>query len=87
MHSDSEDDRSSEAQAYGWAARIISISLEMALPIAACYWLDQRLGTGIVLTVIGAVAGPSFAIWHLLRMTAADERRSSSEDRQGKKRP
>jgi F0F1-type ATP synthase assembly protein I len=52
-----------------WASRVISISLEMALPALAGYWLDQRLGTKGLLMVLGVILGFCAGMWHLISLT------------------
>jgi hypothetical protein len=48
----------------------MTVSAEMVLPAALGYWLDEKLGTTLVLTVLGALAGFALGFWHLLRMTS-----------------
>lgn len=62
-------ERSSVAVAYQWAARIMTVSLEMVLPGLLGYWIDRRLGTRVVFTLIGFAVGNAMAIWHLIRIT------------------
>ena len=62
------DDRSAMALAMAWASRVMTVSLEMALPALLGYWVDQWLGTGIVFVVLGAVLGLVSGTWHLIRM-------------------
>ena len=59
------------AVAYQWASRIMTVALEMVLPGVAGRWLDQRLGTVLVFTVVGFVAGMGVGMWHLIRMAGA----------------
>lgn len=63
------DDRSPMAQAMAWAARITTISLEMALPGLGGYWIDRRLGTKLVFTLIGVSLGMIVGGWHLMQIT------------------
>jgi hypothetical protein len=56
------------AAAMVWVTRITTISLEMVLPAAGGYWLDQRMGTrfGVVVGMLfGAIAG----FYHLMSIT------------------
>ncbi len=64
----SPDGRSSIALAWGWATRIMTISLEMVLPGLAGYWLDQKLGTKALFMLIGFVLGSAAAMMHLLHL-------------------
>lgn len=63
------DDRSSKAAAYQWAYRIMTVSLEMVLPGVGGYWVDSRLGTRPLFTLLGFGLGMAGGFWHLLRMT------------------
>jgi len=68
-----EDDRSAMAQAYSWAGRIVTVSLEMALPGAVGYWLNQQYGWPVWVAIVGVIGGSVLGFWHLLRMTGADD--------------
>lgn len=59
------DERSGVATGVAWASRIMSIALEMALPGLAGYWLDGRLGTRVVFTLIGVTLGLALGGWQL----------------------
>ena len=71
------DDRSPMALAYAWAARVMTVSIEMVVPGVVGFWLDQRLGTKVLLTVVGLALGMSVGMWHLLRMTKSMPNESS----------
>jgi hypothetical protein len=64
------DERPPLVTAIQWVAQITTISLEMALPAALGYWLDERCGTDPWLVIIGAVLGFATAMWHLLQLTS-----------------
>lgn len=51
-----------------WSSRIIAIGLEMAIPIAGGYWLDQRCGTLPLFICLGALLGVAIAIWQFVRI-------------------
>jgi F0F1-type ATP synthase assembly protein I len=51
------------------ASRITAVCLEMVLPALLGYWIDQRLGTKIVLTLVGGVLGIVGGMMSLVRMT------------------
>jgi F0F1-type ATP synthase assembly protein I len=70
--------------AYAWASRITTVSLEMVLPGAGGHWLDRRLGTLPVFTVIGFTFGLILGIWHLLKMTSAQSGNNRSGNTQSK---
>ncbi|MBN2294938.1 MAG: AtpZ/AtpI family protein [Pirellulales bacterium] len=69
MVSNPTDDRSAIARAYGWAAQITTISLEMVLPALGGVWLDGKLGTKFLFLLLGAVLGFAVGFWHLLKLT------------------
>jgi hypothetical protein len=75
------------AIAYSWAARIIGVSFEMVVPGLLGLWLDARLGTVCLLTMIGFAGGLSLGMWHLIRMTSpptdGDEEHGTGERDQG----
>jgi hypothetical protein len=48
------------------------VSLEMVLPGLAGYWLDQQLGTRVLLMLIGFAAGGTAAVMHLVHLTRAE---------------
>jgi hypothetical protein len=73
------DDLSQTAKAYQWATRIMTVSLEMVLPGLAGNWVDGRLGTKILFTLLGFAGGTTAAVMHLIRMTRADENRNKSD--------
>jgi len=75
------DDRSAMAQAVAWSSRVTTVSLEMVLPGAFGYWLDQKLGTWILFTVVGAILGMTGGMIHLLRLTASAEDRARKDRR------
>ena len=47
----------------------MTIALGMVVPGLVGYWLDGRLGTHALLTILGFGLGVTFGIWELLRMT------------------
>jgi hypothetical protein len=73
MVSPASDSRSAVAKAYSWAAQIMTVALEMVLPGVVGIWLDRKLGSVALFTVIGFGLGLPLGIWHLLRMTARKE--------------
>ena len=74
MKPPSTDERSPAVVAYAWASRLTTVSLEMVLPGLGGYWLDLRLGTPPLLTVIGFACGLALGMWHLLKMTSAEQK-------------
>jgi hypothetical protein len=63
------DERSPIAIASQWVSRIVTVSLEMVVPGLLGLWVDMRLGTKGLFTLIGFIGGSVTAMWHLLRMT------------------
>ena len=57
------------AKAIAIAHAILSAALQMALPPALGYWLDQRWGTNVLLTISGAVFGLTMGMYSLIRTT------------------
>jgi hypothetical protein len=57
----------------------MTICVEMVLPGILGLWVDEKLGTAAVFTLLGAAAGLTLAIWHLLRMTSSQEKRSDPD--------
>jgi ATP synthase protein I len=62
------DDRSPMALAMEWVTRITTIALEMAVPTAIGYWIDQHLGTKILFLILAALFGFTAGMWHLLKL-------------------
>lgn len=69
MKHESEDGRSRQAIAYQWASQVTSIAVEMVLPGMAGYWLDQKLGTVALFTMLGFAGGLTLGIRHLIKLT------------------
>jgi hypothetical protein len=68
------------AIAYGWAARIMTVSMEMVVPGLIGVWLDNRLGTRVLFVLLGFGGGCTLAVWHLIRMTSAKDSYSAAGD-------
>ncbi len=73
------DERSPIATAYQWVSRITVVALEMVLPGLAGYWLDQRIGTGVLFMLIGFGLGCTAATVQLMQI-ARSNRDSMSKD-------
>jgi hypothetical protein len=76
------DDRSALAVAWSWATRVMIVAAEMVVPGLVGYWIDQKIGTQVVLTLVGFAAGITLAVMHLVRMTAPAS--GSEKDKIGK---
>lgn len=61
-------------------SQVTTVALEMALPAAGGYWLDQKFGTEPWLVSVGALLGFATAMMHLLRMNSAGKTRSRGRD-------
>ncbi len=75
----SSDDRSPVAKAYQWATRIMVVSLEMVLPGLVGHWLDERLGTVVLLMLLGFALGGTAAAVHLVHMVRAENELRSAK--------
>lgn len=53
------------------------VALEMVLPGLAGYWLDQRLGTRVLLMLLGFGLGSTAAVVHLIRMVQSEQEMSA----------
>ncbi len=63
-----DDDRLPMAKAYQCATRVVTISAGMVLPGMLGYWLDSRLGTGILCMIVGFALGMTYGIYELVRL-------------------
>jgi F0F1-type ATP synthase assembly protein I len=63
------------AAAAEWVGRIAAVAFEMVLPGLAGKWLDERWGSGPWLMIVGFALGMTAAMYHLLAMTAADNKK------------
>ena len=63
-----KDTRSPYAIGYEWSVIISSIGMEMALPPIFGIWLDQKFGTVMIFTLLGAVLGMVTALMHLIQI-------------------
>ena len=62
-----------------WATRIMTLAIEMVVPGLGGIWLDGRLGTKALFTLLGFALGGTFALWQLLRMTKPPAGRTNSD--------
>jgi ATP synthase protein I len=69
MTNNTSDSRSPIAIAVHWASQVTTISIEMVLPILLGVWVDSKLGTKAVFTIVGGIGGLWMGIWYLLRIT------------------
>lgn len=73
-----EDTRSPLAKALHRVTEIITISLSFAIPIAAGAWLDRKLGTGLVFTLVLFAFGSLAAGLQLRELIRELEKASAS---------
>ena len=73
------------AAAMQWVTRITTVSLEMSLPAAGGYWLDDRWGTAPWLVVVGATLGFVVGFRHLLQMVDQANRRELAKKKREKR--
>lgn len=62
------DRRSPLAVGMELATQITTIGVEMALSGLVGYWIDGKLGTGIVFLILGVFVGVAVGMLHLIRM-------------------
>lgn len=79
------DDRSAQSIAFGWASRVMTISLEMVVPGLLGYWLDQRLGTKVVFLLLGFALGSVLAALALAKIVR--QKGAPEADREDGSRP
>ena len=68
----SPDDLSPIALAYMWVSRITTACVEMIAPGLAGLWVDGKLGTKFLFTLLGFAVGMTLGIWRLIRITASN---------------
>jgi F0F1-type ATP synthase assembly protein I len=73
------DDHSPYTLAMEWTARITTICLELLVPIAAGYWLDQWLRTGILFVILGVIVGFVVSLLSLLQIAKSGGSKRGSE--------
>jgi len=66
------DDRSATAKALSKSSEVTSISLLMIVPALIGYVLDQWLGTGFILMVVGLLLGMFGAGMQLMKLVSAN---------------
>ncbi len=78
------DDRAALAKAYGRASQVLTIAIGMVVPLVVGRLADDRWGTKVLFTGLGAAFGLAFGIWHLLKLAdpkrhIADKTNSNSD--------
>lgn len=64
-----------------WVSQITTVSLEMALPAAFGYWLDNKWGTAPWLVIVGGILGFTVGFRHLLQMVQVANDKLEPPDR------
>ena len=77
------DDRSSMAKAIDRGTQVISACFLMVLPLFIGLWVDRKLGTVVLFTILGLIFGMAGGIWSLVKLVAATEK--DDESGNGKK--
>lgn len=78
------DGRSSIAAAFGWVSRITTVAVGMVVPGLVGFWIDRRLGTLVLFTVVGFGLGMTVGIVQLVRMESEGSRRDEKENNGGR---
>ncbi len=73
------DDRLPLVRAYQRATRGVTIAVGMVAPGLLGYWLDQKLGTRALLTILGFGIGMAFGVWELVRLSQVRPLQDKSE--------
>lgn len=63
------DGRNAAARGYILAMRVMTVSIQMAVPPGVGWWVDQRYGTSPWVTLLGVVLGFSMAMLELMKLT------------------
>ena len=63
------EDRSPLVAACTWTSQIITVSIGMVVPGLTGLWVDQKLGSNVVFTLVEFAHGVTVGIWNLIRMT------------------
>ena len=77
------DDRTALAKAYQRASRGVAIAVGMVFPGMMGYFLDSRIGTVALFTIIGFGTGMSYGIWELVRLGRTGDQHGESVPRSG----
>jgi hypothetical protein len=67
------DDRSPTSKGMDLVTRVISGSLVFIIPIVGGFYLDGRMGTGLLWTLVGLGFGMAAGSWQLYRLIQSSE--------------
>jgi F0F1-type ATP synthase assembly protein I len=65
------DDRSPMAKSFSKASEVTSISIMMIVPGLIGYWIDQKVGSVLVFTLLGLVLGMGVAVRQLMLLVSS----------------
>ncbi len=68
------------AKAYGRATQVLTIAIGMVVPPLAGRFADDRLGTKILFTLLGAALGLAYGIWNLVKLTGPTQQKTETVD-------
>lgn len=75
------DDRSPTAKSLSKVSEIFAICLMMIVPGLIGYWIDQKVGSRFVFTLLGLIFGMSGAVTQLVRLVSTiDESTNDTPD-------
>ena len=74
------DDRSPSAKAMAKASEITSICLLMIIPALLGYFLDQKVGTVFLFTVLGLIFGMGGSIYQLMGLVSKNQAQIENVD-------
>lgn len=77
------DDRSPVAKSLSKASEITAICMLMIVPGLIGYWIDQKVGSRVVFTLLGLILGMSGAVLQLVRLVSVADESSGSEGDSG----
>ena len=74
------DDRSPTAKSLSKVSEIFAICLMMIVPGLIGYWIDQKVGSRFVFTLLGLIFGMSGAVMQLVRLVSAIDESNDDSD-------
>lgn len=78
---ESTDDRAPMAKAMDWVARVTTAGMTFGIPVLGGYWLDQKLETGYLFTLVGFVLGMVAGGWQLMKIAISAGREADAESK------
>jgi F0F1-type ATP synthase assembly protein I len=66
-----DDDRTRLARAYHRATQVATIAIGMVIPPIVGHFADEKWGTKVLFTILGAVLGLAYGIWHLMKLAGS----------------